>query len=310
MTIRYECPECSSVLKIKPEKAGQQGKCPKCSFEFTIPKESPKREPVLTADDLVDMPLEVTPVAVIPRQTDTASDEFDPMGVLNSDSADGVSAMADPGELRPSVADLMKEHQEKRAREEARRNKRQQQQKKINPLLSELETSGTAADAITRSYERKRDDTTETTPLSREERRAAENRAAFRRWVLRSSGAAIVVVAFATALFTFVLRGTTADVVAVTGKVTAPGQSLKGYRIQFSPIQEINGPPLEGGPSAGKIRGNGEFTLMYKPDVPGAIVGRHKIKLEDKFGIEYVLPDDFTEREVTADGDNYFEFNF
>lgn len=37
MTIRYTCEECGSVLNIKDEKAGTQGRCPKCKAEFLIP---------------------------------------------------------------------------------------------------------------------------------------------------------------------------------------------------------------------------------------------------------------------------------
>lgn len=37
MTIRYKCEECGSVLNIKDEKAGTQGRCPKCKAEFLVP---------------------------------------------------------------------------------------------------------------------------------------------------------------------------------------------------------------------------------------------------------------------------------
>jgi hypothetical protein len=126
MTIRYECSECSSVLNIKAEKAGQQGKCPKCRCKFTIPKASTKAEPVLTEDDLIDMPLVITPAAVFPRESVSPVEDFDPLAVLNSDSASGqIGAGGGTNERKPSVSDLMKEHQEKRSREEARRSKEQ-----------------------------------------------------------------------------------------------------------------------------------------------------------------------------------------
>lgn len=307
MTIRYECPECSSVLKIKDEKAGQQGKCPKCKNTFTIPESSPAPEPILTADDLIDMPLELTPVAVIPKESLTASDEFDPMGVLNSDSASG-GVPSSPGDLKPSVADLMREHQEKRARDEARRAKRQQ--KKVNPLLNDVETSGSAADAITRTYEKKREETSDAPPMSREERRAAEQRSAMLRFSVQLGGVLLVTVAFGYLLLSWALGGSSADVVEVTGRVTANNQPLAGYRIRFTPIQEINGPPLAGGPSSAKISSNGDFILLYKPNVAGAIVGLHEVTLEDSFGLQKQVPEEFSEREVTADGENHFEFNF
>ena len=37
MTIRFTCTQCSSVLKIKDELAGTNGRCPKCKIEFVVP---------------------------------------------------------------------------------------------------------------------------------------------------------------------------------------------------------------------------------------------------------------------------------
>ncbi len=37
MTIRFQCSECDSVLKIKDELAGTDGKCPKCKTKFVVP---------------------------------------------------------------------------------------------------------------------------------------------------------------------------------------------------------------------------------------------------------------------------------
>lgn len=315
MTIRYECPECSSVLKIKPEKAGQQGKCPKCKSEFTIPEESTPQEPqnsepLPSEDDLIDMPLEVTPAVVLPKQSNTASDEFDPMGVLNSDSASGgVATAVGSGEMKPSVADLMREHQEKRAREEAKRLKRQQK-KALNPLLAEMETSGSAADAITRTYERKREEASDAAPLSRDERRAKENRAAIIRFSLQLAGVLTLVIVFGVGLFTYVLSSSGPAVVEVTGKVTFQGQPLSGYRVQFEPIQKIGGPALEGGTSSGRTSATGDFVLQYKPNVAGAVVGLHKVTIENTSGLLLRLPPEMAEQEVTEDAEqNHFEFN-
>ena len=70
MTIRYTCHGCESVLKIKDEKAGTNGRCPKCKTEFVVPFPADDidgdahghSKPVMDAlvDD-VDMPIELTP---------------------------------------------------------------------------------------------------------------------------------------------------------------------------------------------------------------------------------------------------------
>ncbi len=48
MSIRYECDQCGSVLKIKEDLAGKPGKCPKCKTPFTVPAASEESE---TAND-------------------------------------------------------------------------------------------------------------------------------------------------------------------------------------------------------------------------------------------------------------------
>ncbi|MDB5389355.1 MAG: hypothetical protein JWM11_5001, partial [Planctomycetaceae bacterium] len=53
MTIRFKCVECNSVMKIKDEKAGTTGHCPKCKKEFVVPQpehdEPEHEEPVSDA---------------------------------------------------------------------------------------------------------------------------------------------------------------------------------------------------------------------------------------------------------------------
>ncbi len=307
MTIRYECHECESVLKIKDEKAGQQGKCPKCKTKFTIPEISQAPVATLTADDMVDLPLEVTPPVVIPLASATASDEFDPMGILNSDSADGNRVGG--GEIKPSVMELMQEHQEKRARDEARRAKREQKQKRNNPLMADVETSGSAADAITRSYDKKRSETSDAPPMTREERRAAEERAALMRFIVKSAAVFVGVVAFAYVLFSLTMGSNHPDLVYVSGSITSPDGSFAGYRIQFAPIKAPGQPDLKGGPSSSRVAPDGSFVLIYKPGVPGALTGKHHITIENEFGIAFPLPEEFLIREVTEDGDNHFDLN-
>lgn len=93
MTIRYTCPGCESVLKIKDEKAGTDAKCPKCKRAFVVPQpeeddgieieSAPSGKitaaaPVDLPIDLpVDMPIELTPEV-------PAGEEFDPADVLSA----------------------------------------------------------------------------------------------------------------------------------------------------------------------------------------------------------------------------------
>ena len=55
MTIRVTCDQCGSVLKIKDELAGTDGKCPKCKTRFVVPsrtEEEPEDEPQAEAADV------------------------------------------------------------------------------------------------------------------------------------------------------------------------------------------------------------------------------------------------------------------
>ncbi|WP_166825686.1 DUF4198 domain-containing protein [Thalassoroseus pseudoceratinae] len=57
----------------------------------------------------------------------------------------------------------------------------------------------------------------------------------------------------------------------VAGKVTFNGKPLSGARVTFE--------PEEGRPSYGMTDANGEFTVEYKPDVPGAKIGSHTVRI-------------------------------
>jgi hypothetical protein len=66
--------------------------------------------------------------------------------------------------------------------------------------------------------------------------------------------------------------------VPVTGVVKLNGKPLAGATVAFSPVAkagEINA----GDGSAGKTNDSGEFNLSTSHGVPGAIVGKHKVRI-------------------------------
>ncbi len=66
--------------------------------------------------------------------------------------------------------------------------------------------------------------------------------------------------------------------VPVSGVVTLNGKPLAGATVTFSPIA----PPGEvnaGDGSAGKTNDAGEFTLTTSRGAPGALVGKHKVRI-------------------------------
>ncbi|MCA9065264.1 MAG: hypothetical protein KDA96_19480, partial [Planctomycetaceae bacterium] len=166
MTIRYTCVSCESVLKIRDEKAGTNAKCPKCRTEFVVPtpeeqdsgieidedvSEAPVQEESPEDDEMVDMPIDITPEVSM----EEASDDFDPMDVLaggGGDRSRSLSPAAEPPVKKPSVAELMREF-------ESTRKKDHPKSAEAPPRAagSAVAAAGTAADMLSRVYEQKRE---------------------------------------------------------------------------------------------------------------------------------------------------------
>ena len=70
MTIRFTCDKCGSVLKIKDELAGTDGKCPKCKTRFVVPQ--PVAEEPATE---VTTPLKPEPATAVPTPMITLEPE-------------------------------------------------------------------------------------------------------------------------------------------------------------------------------------------------------------------------------------------
>lgn len=94
MTIRFTCTGCGSVLKIKDEKAGTEGHCPKCKTAFQVPElEKPAEELAATptlAARADEPPARETAAAPSPTETEDAEpilrmddDDFDSPPILS-----------------------------------------------------------------------------------------------------------------------------------------------------------------------------------------------------------------------------------
>lgn len=89
MSIRYECDQCGSVLKIKEDLAGKPGKCPKCKTPFTVPAASEESETV--HEEVSASSSEDSESALAERPSDQGSD-FDVDAFLLSDEDSGVKS--------------------------------------------------------------------------------------------------------------------------------------------------------------------------------------------------------------------------
>src|SRR5262245_18060168 len=70
-------------------------------------------------------------------------------------------------------------------------------------------------------------------------------------------------------------------VVPVSGLVTLNGQPYKNAIVTFQPVGDEND-PNPGRGSAGVTDENGRFNLVYDGEKPGALVGKHRIRIFTK----------------------------
>jgi phage FluMu protein Com len=108
MTIRYQCPQCDAVMKIKDELAGTKAKCPKCKALFFIPVW--EREPGTKSAD-ADPSAESAPVAApeggsvartpLPATTSPSPSPV-PSSLPLSPESETVAAADKPGTVGPA----------------------------------------------------------------------------------------------------------------------------------------------------------------------------------------------------------------
>ncbi len=328
MVIRYTCRKCKSVLKISVDLAGTDGKCPKCKVGFKVPEPLPEVDdaaadtsPPADADfsepvgaeaelaaaiaDLVDMPMEVTPMVDL-----SAMDEFGPMAVLESEmvASPKASGSSPPEAPKRSVAELMREHEEAKKKKSAAKKKDKGSLEGAS-AAADVMTAGTAASALTRTYDRKRSGGTDGAPLTRDERRKVEEREAAISYAKKAipSLAAMAVVGYF--LLSWAYSAALPDLEHVTGVVTRDQAPLAGVTVQFAPSAPGGGPPLENStPSTGITNASGEYVMMYDPDNPGVLPGVHHVTISTVSGLVYPMPVEEQTKTVSSDS-RTFNFN-
>lgn len=312
MTIRYTCTGCASVLKIKDEKAGTKGKCPKCKLEFLVPNpelendESEIEAASQTDDDLeesVDMPIELTPDVSEP-------DDFDPMAVLGGTSGKGAkkSGLANPpgpltADRKPSVAELMKDFEATRKKN---RDDKSAPEVSRPTAASAVETSGSAASALTRAYEKKRESASAPS-VSAKEAKSAEEQQLLVDFIKRRAlpgVAAILVVLYGWYWWMNKETYEGPPLFEVAGQVLRSGQPVQGVQIFFEPVRSMAGE--DNRPLAMAFSGpDGNYRVMYSASFPGAAAGQYRIGLRDETGIPVALPEEMVITVQENDSNNF-----
>lgn len=299
MTIRFSCKKCESVLKIRDEMAGTKAKCPKCKRPFVVPaaptKDAPpeqQQEPEESLEDLVDMPLELTP----PVQFDTDSG-FDPLDVLSGPALSMSATTPVVGDSpKPSIAELMREHEANLASKKSRRNKSKSGELEDVGAAATM-TAGTASDALTRNYDQKRGKASEPAPLTREERRQEEDKEAMKQFAVKGGAALAGVLVCGYFLISWMFSEALPDLSYVSGRITVSGEALGDAQITFSRQTAPDGAEMGkfgATASIGSTDSDGKYTLMFDAvkKIEGVMPGTHKLNITTSSGVSYILPPD------------------
>jgi phage FluMu protein Com len=315
MTIRYTCTECESVLKIKDEKAGTKGKCPKCRTEFLVPypeeeddgievESSPEAAPA----DLIDMPIELTPEV-------SESEDFDPLAVLGGPGPSGppprratMSASGGAGsDRRPSVAELMKDFEATKKKDKEKKST--PEMTRPSAVSSAAETSGSAADALSRAYQQKRDSASAPS-VSAKEAKAIEQRELLMDFIKTRAIPGILLIGGILYGYFWWLNSEVYNgppLFDVTGQVLRNGKGVGGVQISFEPL--VSGPTDPRSMAYGTSDKDGNFTLQYSASLAGAPAGDYRIGMMGNDGIPIPYPNGELRLTVTENGPNEFKID-
>ncbi|MEO2017497.1 MAG: carboxypeptidase-like regulatory domain-containing protein [Fuerstiella sp.] len=325
MVIRYTCRKCKSVLKISDDLAGTDGKCPKCKVGFKVPEPMPEvddttadtepsdqtvdaAEPVSTEEDtaeaefeeviadLVDMPMELTP-----RVDLSSMEEFDSMGGLETANAvlAQASVTAAPEAPKPSVAELMRAHEETKKKKSAAKKK---DKGSLEAAAADVMTAGTAASALTRTYDKKRSGGSDAPTLTRDERRQAEQRDALITYSKKAIPALAGALICGYFLYGWAFTEPLPDLEYVTGVVTRDDAPLADVIVRFAPIAPPGGLQLENATSSeGTTDAKGEYVLMYDPENPGVLPGDHQVTISAGSGLPLTIASEDQKKTVSSD---------
>ncbi len=316
MTIRYTCTGCESVLKIKDEKAGTKGKCPKCKAEFLVPDpdvedKDLESEPEAAAQadeepaDLVDMPIELTPEVAEPEK-------FDPLSVLGGPAGAGTgrspgAGRSDFGDRKASVADMMRDFESSKKKD--REKKAYSESPRPSAASSAMETAGTAAEALSKAYQQKRESASSPSKTAKDIK-AAEERALLSDFILKKAGpAAVLILAMLYGYWTWMTAEAYIGppLFEVTGQVMRSGAPAAGIQVSFEPISE--GPEDIRTVVWATCDPEGNFRLMYDASHFGAPAGNYNIGFMNIAGLPVARAEGALTITVSASESNVFKIN-
>ena len=293
MTIRYTCEHCGSVLKIKDELSGTDGRCPKCKAEFKVPEaggESPPAAPARKQKSSPADDAEFDPVSFLmddgdatPKQADQPADapaKSRPRRLRKRPAAD---VMNEPAETPPAVAEAVESAPPEPMPTAPTRqtgSTEQSASRTANRMLA-ADAANNARELLTKSMEESRVRAAEM-PVD-EEKPGIDYAEMGRELGLRFAPAVVGCVLAVLAALWFgwhMVGGGTdyPDLADVYGVVTKDGQPVEGAEVQFEPLlMEKDG--LRQGAAKGTTNKDGEYELYYREGVEGAVVGKNRVTI-------------------------------
>ena len=314
MTIRYTCTSCESVLKIKDEKAGTKGKCPKCKHEFIVPQPVPDSEGA--ADEEIDAPVDIPvdlPMELTPEVAE--SKEFDPADFLSAQSGPSSGSINSGGSSgrKPSVAELMRDFESSKKKKDKDQGKEKGKKSgEVNkPSGSAYETSGSAADALSRAYQQKRESASAPS-VSAKDAEAAENHALMMDFIrTRALPGLIVTLILGFGWYTWNSYEPYVGppLFEVSGLVKQGGQPLANARLDFGPDPDSPESSQAGFAASATTDETGTYRLSYTAGIFGAPAGKYVVGITSSSGAPLPVTDEEVHRIVSDKEPNEFNFN-
>ena len=274
MTIRYQCTECDSVLKIRDDKAGQAGRCPQCKTAFVIPEPEP--------DATVDSDTQ----AQSDQGTGDAEDDAMTFLMESGDVPPAATPLAstalDNDEMTPAIPPPPPSPEERQLHRPPERLKVDTDDTSIaaSDLLARSESARSARSAADNEPPPKRGPAIDVEQI----------KYIAKRQLLPIAGGIIVVAGICYLLFDMITPNSKLPPLAsVTGTVTLDGNPLPQATVNFEPItDERDAEQRRLGGSVGRSDTDGIYTLTYPGGHDGAVLGMHIVRVNktDKQGLE------------------------
>jgi hypothetical protein len=252
MTIRYKCEKCGSVLKIKDRLAGTPGNCPKCKTSFRVPEASSAEPPsqesadeefseedaIFGKDFFTQQDVRARPMAVMPAPTADSDAEID---------------SSDTGPAQPPPAPA--------------------------PAPVSVDNSAKiAGQLLSKTGKKNRPDDWQ----DQNDKSGGYDFSAVNYVILyRFAPLLLVGIALATGSYFLFNAGEGIDgppLGEVTGIVKLDGKPTAA-KLSFMPDngRQVTNGGSSGSSSIGKAGEDGRYTVLYKADVKGAVIGKHKV---------------------------------